>query len=148
DTVTIADQPTPIITIDATDPSASEIGPDAGTFTFTRVGATTFQLTVTYTIGGTAVNNSDYDFIVASVTFPAGETNATRTITPNDDALVEGPETVVLTLQEGAHYDVGAAATDTVTIGDQPTPIVTIEATDDTASEVGPATGTFTFTRV
>jgi hypothetical protein len=148
DTVTIADQPTPIVTMDATDPSASEIGPATGAFTFMRVGDLTFALTVTYTIGGTAVNNSDYDFIITNVTFATGEAKTVRTITPNNDALVEGPETVILTLQDGAHYDVGAAATDTVTIADQPTPIVTIEATDDAASEVGPATGAFTFTRV
>jgi hypothetical protein len=84
------------------------------------------------------VNNSDYDFITTNVTFAAGEATTTRTITPNNDALVEGPETVILTLQDGAHYDVGAAASDTLTIGDQPTPIMTIDATDASASEIGP----------
>ena len=47
-------------------------GTGTGTFTFTRAGDLTFSLTVTYTIGGTAVNNGDYDFITTNVTFAAG----------------------------------------------------------------------------
>src|SRR5262249_43086944 len=114
DTVTIADQPTPIVTIEATDDAPSEDGPATGTVTFPPVGDLTFALTVTYAIGGTAVNNTDYDFITTNVTFAASVATTTRTITPHVDALAEGPETVILTLQDGAHYDVGAANTATV----------------------------------
>src|SRR5262249_44608327 len=120
--VTIADNPAPVITIAATDPSASEVGPATGTFTFTRVGDTTFALSVDYTITGTAVNGADYDAISTQVTFPATAATATVTITPKNDALVEGPQTVILTLVDGANYDLGATTSDTVTIADNPAP--------------------------
>jgi hypothetical protein len=67
-------------------------------------------------VGGTATNNGDYDFIPATITFPAGEATVVRTITPSNDVTVEGAETVVVTLQDGANYDVGAPAGATVTI--------------------------------
>ena len=149
-TVTIADAPVqvPVVTIEATDAAASEVGPDTGTFTFTRTGDTTSALTVSYTRGGTAANGVDYASIGTSIVIPAGSASVTRTITPLNDALVEGPETVILTLADGAKYDLGATTTATVTIADNPVPVVTIEATDAAASEVGLDTGTFTFTRV
>src|ERR1051326_2741595 len=138
----------PTVTVTATDPMASEMGPEVGTFTFTRTGSTTAALTVSYAIGGTASNGADYTIIAASIQIPPGLTTATRTITPLDDPLVEGPETVVLTISPNASYEVGSPSTDTVTIADQPAPVVSIAATDATASEAGPDPGTFTFTRL
>jgi hypothetical protein len=68
------------------------------------------------------------------------------TVTPIDDALVEGNETVVLTLSDRVDYDLGADTVATVTIADSPN-IVTVVATDANASEIGPDPGTFTITR-
>jgi hypothetical protein len=51
-----------------------------------------------------------------AVTIPAGQASATITVTPVNDALVEGPETVILTLVDGASYDLGVDTTATVTI--------------------------------
>ncbi len=147
-TVTIADQPTPIVTIVATDPDASEAGPDTGTFTVSRTGDTAFALSVTYTRGGTATAGSDFQNTFGGVlVIPAGQTAAAITVTPFNDAVVEGPETVVLTLRDQASYDVGAASEATVTIADQPTPIVTIVATDPDAVEAGQETGSFRLSR-
>jgi hypothetical protein len=56
-TVTIADGVSNVVTIAATTPNASETGPVDGVFTFTRSGPTTFDLTVSYGVGGTATNN-------------------------------------------------------------------------------------------
>ena len=45
----------PQVTVVASDPDASEVGPDSGAFTFTRSGGNTAQaLTVYYTLGGNA----------------------------------------------------------------------------------------------
>src|SRR6185369_16775304 len=67
DTVTIADN-VATVTMSASDGSASEVGLDAGEFTFTRSGGDTTQaLTVTYSIGGTAGNGSDYVGIGATI---------------------------------------------------------------------------------
>ena len=104
---------------------------------------------MTYAITGTAANGSDYTGIGTAVTFAAGQATVDRTITPINEAEVDGSETVILTVTDGAQYDLGAPATQTatVTITDNAIPIVTITAPDATASEVGPDPATFRFTR-
>ena len=65
-------------------------------------------------------------------------------------ALVEGDETVVVTLASGSGYTVGSPASATVTIQDDDAPpVVTVTATDATAGEpgTGQGDGTFTFSR-
>jgi hypothetical protein len=146
-TVIIADNDSPVVTITATDANAAEAGLDPGTFSINRVGPTANALTVFYAISGTATNGTDYQVIAASVTIPAGAASTTLTITPIDDGLFEGPETVVLTLSANPAYSIGAPGAATVTIADDELPVVTIAATDDAASEAGPASGTFTITR-
>jgi hypothetical protein len=117
-TVTITDDP-PVVTISATDPDASEAGPDSGTFTFTRSGGNLAgSLNVSFTTGGSATAVSDYASVGNFVTFFAGAAAATVTIAPVDDPLVEGAETVILTINPGANYVVGVPAAATVTIAD------------------------------
>jgi Tfp pilus assembly protein PilE len=148
-TVTIADNNTlPTVTISATDPNASEMGPDSGTFTVSRTGSTSAALTANYSVGGTATSGSDYSALAGSVTIPSGSASTTIMLTPVDDAVVEGSETVIVTLSIDASYTVGSPNSATVTIADNNTlPTVTISATDPNASETGPDTGTFTVSR-
>ena len=108
------------VSIAATVPTASEIGPVPGSFTITRSGDTTAALTVGYTITGTATNGTDYISIPASVTISAGASSATVAVTPIADNLAEGDETVVLTLAPDAAYLFGTASSATVTIKDKP----------------------------
>ncbi len=121
-TVNIADNDPvitgPIITIAATDDAASEPGTNTGTFTVTRTGDLTAAQEVTYTIAGTATNGTDYTEIPATVTIPAGAASATIEVKPIDDTLVEGNETVRLTLVDGTSYDLGTTTSATVTIAD------------------------------
>jgi hypothetical protein len=74
-------------------------------------------LVVTFTVGGTAVA-ADYLPLPAtlSVTIPAGASTFDLILTPVSDGLSEPPETVEITVTDGATYDVGAPATATVTI--------------------------------
>ena len=140
----------PAITIVATDPTATEEGPTTGTFTVTRTGSTTSALTVYYSGGGTASIGVDHLSLPGSLTIAAGSSSGTIVITPIDDTLVEGDETVILILKTNAAYTVGSPGNATVTIQDNDsttTPTVTIAATDPTATEEGPTTGTFTVTR-
>ena len=60
----------------------------------------------------------DYVTLVNSFTIPAGSWTATLPVTPLDDALVEGPETVTLTLQSNPAYSLAAPTAATVTIND------------------------------
>jgi hypothetical protein len=135
------------VTVAASDANASETGPDAGAFTFTRTGSTASALVVQYTIGGTATNGADYAPLSGSVTIPAGQASAIVAVSPVDDPDAEASETVVVTVSPGAAYVVGSASSATVTIADNDLPSVTVVATDASASEAGPDTGTFTITR-
>jgi Calx-beta domain len=116
-TVVIADNDTATVTIVATTPNAAEPS-TPGTFTVTRTGDTSTDLVVTYLPSGTAVNGADYTALPGSVTIPAGASSATITVTPVNDSLVEGPETVILTLTDGPGYVPGTPKSDTVTIAD------------------------------
>ncbi len=111
----------PDVLVEATDPDAAETVPkavpDPGVFTFSRSGDTTNAVTVHFTVGGTATQG-DYSAIGTSVTIPAGQTTAMVTVKPFLDALIEGNETVILTLASGAGYTVGSPDTATVTIAD------------------------------
>jgi uncharacterized protein YjiK len=55
------------VTVAATDPDAAESGLDPGEFTVTRTGDTSSDLTVFYSLGGTATNGDDYELLDTSV---------------------------------------------------------------------------------
>ncbi|HWI20273.1 MAG TPA: Calx-beta domain-containing protein, partial [Vicinamibacterales bacterium] len=115
-TVTITDTNNPLVTVAAFDSTASETGPDLGTFRFSRTGSTAASLTVTFTVTGTATNGSDYQSVPTTLTFSAGEATVDLFIVPFADGTTEGSESVIVTVDDGATYDVGAPAAATVTI--------------------------------
>ncbi len=138
----------PVVTLVASDPSASESGA-TGAFTVARSGATTDDLVVQYAISGTATNGADYATLPGTVTIPAGQASATITVFPLADAIPEPTETVILTLLAASAYTVGSPATGSVEltdVRDTTKPIVSVSATDPTAGEGGD-TGTFTLSR-
>lgn len=137
----------PVVTITAPDPDALEEGPVAGSFKVQRTGATTADLTVAVTVGGTATNGTDDDSIPTSIVIPAGSASVTIPVTPHDDATLEPDETVIVTIAAGT-YTIGAPSSATVVIHDNDAPpVVTVAATTPDASEAGPTAGVFTFTR-
>ena len=145
-TVTIiAGSGLPLVSISAATPNASESGPVNGLFTFTRTGSTTAPLNVPYTVTGSAANGTDYTTISTAASISAGQSFVNLVIAVLPDNIVEGTETVILTIQPNAAYNIGAAAA-TVNIADNP-PVVSVNATIANASEVGPVNGLFTFTR-
>jgi uncharacterized protein YjiK len=137
---TIGGGATPIVGITALDALASETGPDPGTFRFTRSGSTTSALTVVYTIAGEATAADYTPALTGSQIIPAGAASVDVIITPVDDALVEGAETLTLTLSDTGSYDVGPNASATITIQDndspnQPPTAVTLSNTVPSISE-------------
>jgi len=106
------------VTIAATDSSAAEAGLDPGTFRVSRTGSTASPLTVFYTVGGSATNGTDYQSLSGSVTIPGGSSTALITVTPIDDSLMEGSESVVVQLQVNAAYTIGSPSSATVMIAD------------------------------
>jgi len=97
----------PTVTVTATDPWASEAGNDPGLLTVDLGTAYYDQdVTVTYSVSGTAAAPADYTTLTGSVTVYAGQQTATINVAGIvDDALVEGSETVVVTLSgaSGGH---------------------------------------------
>jgi hypothetical protein len=116
-TVTIADNE-PTVSVVATDAAAAEAALNPGTFTVTRSVTSASSLTVTYTMSGTAARGTDYTAPTGSVIILANNAAATVTITPIDDSVYEGNETVVLTVSAGAGYSVGSPASASVTIAE------------------------------
>ncbi len=108
----------PEVTVEVVDPSASEPGTDAGQFRFARTGSTANPLTVAFSVGGTATSGVDYNSIGTQITIPAGQTAATLAVTPLDDAIVEGAETVTVTLNTSNNYLLGTPSFATITIID------------------------------
>jgi hypothetical protein len=106
-TLNIADNDRPTVTIAATDASASESG-DTGTFTITRTGPTTASLRVTFVVGGTASNGTDYAAIASPVFIPAGSSTLTLTVAPADDGVAESNENVDITLTPNTSVVVGS----------------------------------------
>jgi hypothetical protein len=120
--------------VSATTPNAAESGSVAGAFTVIRSGSTTAAAQVKLTWGGSAAYSTDYNVTVSggtlsadrlTLTIAAGAAAATVTVTPVDDAVTEGGETVVLGVAAGTGYSVGSPSSATVTIADHmstPTP--------------------------
>jgi hypothetical protein len=72
---------------------------------------------VSYTLSGAATNGTDYNALSDSATIAAGATYVDILVTPKDDTLVEGSETVVMTLTASPAFKMGTASA-TVTISD------------------------------
>ncbi|MFY7950457.1 MAG: Calx-beta domain-containing protein, partial [Gemmatimonas sp.] len=144
-TLTITDNDTITVMLSAADSAASEPGTDGGSFLLTRTGPSANALTVNLTRGGTAVSGTDYSGVSTTATLAAGSTQTTITVTPLDDSVREGNETVTLTIASGSGYVIGAPSSGTVTIQDNE-PVVSITASDSQADEAGDA-ATFTISR-
>lgn len=123
--------------------NANEAGQVEASFAFTRTTGTG-TLAVYFTAGGTATQGVDYPTLPPGGAFYPGDVEAYGGIIPTLDSIVEGTETVSLTLTPGPGYVIGQNNTASVNILDAP--VVTIAATVPTASELGSA-GTFTVSR-
>ncbi len=83
------------------DPDNDQVYEGCGTvqLIFRRVGSNpNVPLVVQYTISGTATSGLDYTPIPLSVVIPAGQTSVTIPITILTDLLLEGQETLIITL--------------------------------------------------
>ena len=79
------------------------------------------DITLSYTVGGTATAGSDYTALPGTLTVPAGATTATIPVALVADSDQEDRETVVLTLAGGTGYRVSDPDTHVLTIGTVPT---------------------------
>ncbi|MCX5685291.1 MAG: lamin tail domain-containing protein, partial [Planctomycetota bacterium] len=139
--------PAVTLNVTATDADASETGANKGTLQFTRSGGdTTKALTVYYTVTGSAKTVDYSQTLTGTLTFAANVLTVTQDVTPVDDSLFEGTETVVVSLISDPRFTFGTSSA-TISIADNDLPAVSVTATQPNAAEEGRATGTWTLTR-
>jgi hypothetical protein len=110
----------PLVQLLATDPIASETGKVARLLFSRPGGSTNSALTVFYQLSGTANNGVDFTALPGSLVFAAGSAFTNLTINVPPDAAAEGNKTLIVTLQPGTDYAVGALSNATVQIQDLP----------------------------
>jgi hypothetical protein len=143
-------EPLPNITVQVAPPSVAEDGPQKLTYTFTATGPLTRDVTVNYSVGGTATAASDFTGLPAggstgAITIPANSSApgsaATLTITPTPDTVIEFDETVVISLLPGTGYTFDTTrppATGTIENDDY---LVDIDVDSNNDGEIDPDNG-------
>ena len=133
-----------VIEFNATNFSISEgASPATITITLKRTGGTTNAASVLVaTSNGTATAGSDYTALSTTVNWAANDgANKTVTVAILDDAIVEGTETVTLTLSSPVGDTIGTDSTATLSILDfEPGKLAFSAATYSVAENAGTAT--------
>lgn len=142
------------VSVSGSDPDAAENPANNGEFTIqmSTTNTTGSPVVVTYALSGTATEGADYASLPGTVSIPSGSDSAVVTVVTAgfDDALVEGTETVILTLIGTSNVAVTvnpvqdtavvSIADDDVTSSDS----VSIAASDPNAVENPTDSGQFT----
>ncbi len=101
----------------------------------------TAPLSVTYTIGGTATNGVDYTGLPPVAIIPAGQTEVVYTVNILNDAILEGEETIILTINNSCSCE---KSEPTLIILDLPV----LEAVPDTVTICGSGAATVGVTAI
>ncbi len=144
-TATIVDDDAPVVSVTATDATASEAGLDPAVFVVTRTGNLNAPLIVNYALGGSAHHGVDYLALPGVLTIPAGLNVGSIVVTPIDDTIGEPTQTMIVQLRASTSYVVGAASNASANLLDDDVPVVTVGVGDGTFSEPSD-TGSFKFT--
>ncbi len=116
----------PVISIETTAVSTVETDQSPLAVFVTRAGNSNSSVTVNLALGGSASYPADYSLAgvdsvaagAARVTLAPGQTHAELILTPKDDAIAEGNETIALTVVGSANYYGGVSTNATLTIVD------------------------------
>jgi Calx-beta domain len=144
-TNTFGDNDTATVSI-ANTTNGAEAGPVNGVMTVTQTAVSATNTVVSYTVTGTAASGADFTPLSGTVTVIAGATTATISIPVLEDLVVEGNETVIVTLTAvtSGLATLGAPVAATNTIADNDTGSITVVNADNAATEAPGNTGTFT----
>ncbi len=145
-TVTITDNgDVPYATINVTAGPAVE-GGATGTFRITTTGTGTGNITVLYTVTGTATNGTDFTALSGSLSM-GKNTTSNLTVTPLQDALVEGYENITVTLTPDPAYALALDSSATMNLQDDDAPQINVSTTDDGFSETNGSLAKFFVSR-
>jgi hypothetical protein len=136
----------PVVTVGASAAQAAEgASPTNGTFLFTTTGTGAGNITVHYTVSGTATSGADYTALSGTLSMPKNGT-ASVTVAPLNDAIREDAESVILTIQPDPAYTVDLQNSATVIIRDDDSVnMISVSTTNAAVSEATP--GQFYFSR-
>ncbi|HNW06858.1 MAG TPA: Calx-beta domain-containing protein [Verrucomicrobiota bacterium] len=115
------------VSVTASQATVPEAGP-AVNFIISRVGSVAADLTVYYTLSGTADNGVDYTTLSGSAVIPANANSVNVALAPIDDAVAELSETVILTVMANSNYSVALPTSATISILDNETPEISFAA--------------------
>jgi hypothetical protein len=119
--------------------TAQQVVPeDGGTVAVvvTLSNAVSRDVTIPFSVTGTALNGTDYTLAASSVVVPAGETNGTITVDITNDTEIETDETVILTLAATETVLSGTVITHTITIVSEDVLSVSLTADKNEISEI------------
>ncbi|MEE2635201.1 hypothetical protein DD556_17600 [Phaeobacter sp. JL2872] len=142
------------VTVSAVDNGGEANGAatDSVIFTISQGRVSSQDSVISYSLGGSSTSGDDYTAPGGSVTIPAGDTQATVEITVLEDALIEGSETLTLTLTAVTAGDattmLSTTATDltgSATVVDDDFAVVAVSNDDLVASENGRDTAAMSF---
>ena len=140
------DDATPTLSISSPSVSEGDSGSTSLTYTVTLSAASARQVTVQYADAGTgtATSGTDYTAITAgTLTFAAGTTSQTFSVSVTGDVLAESNETVVVALSSPTNAMISAtagSATGTITNDDAAPTSITLTVNDNSVGEDDGAT--------
>jgi len=141
-TATLLDDDVAVVDFDlALQDLAEGDGLGASGITVNLSNPSTQDVTVMYTVGGTATDPDDYGIDPSPLTILAGNMSAEITLTPVGDLLVEGDETVIVTLTGATNADLGTTTVHTATLLDDDVAVVEFDLAMQDLSEGAGATG-------
>jgi hypothetical protein len=127
----------PTVNLSVSSNTGSEAEQTVITVTATASSAVTGGQTVSLAVAGTGITSEDYSLSNTKITIPDGQTTGTVTLTIQDDSLLEGTETAILTLSNpSAGISLGSTISQDITILDNESgSIVNLSVSSNTGSE-------------
>ena len=136
------------LNIATTSNAVEGVSPTSGVYTLTFTPATASTTTFKYTLAGTATLATDYTIALSgsaspstltalsgTITVPSGLSSFTATVTPINDALAEGLETVRMTISSvSGVYSIKDSVATMNLLDDESTPISSIQGAGMTAT--------------
>ncbi len=143
-TASITDDDIPLVTFTTAGQSVSE-GEGTVTLSVSSDQAPASDISVAFTVTGTATAGADHDLVNGEIIIPTGQTTGTTSFNVQNDNVVEANETVIVTLNNPVNATLGEATVHTVTITDNDSPGFIVSPISGNTTEEG-ATAAFTVT--
>ncbi len=113
------------------------LGPVEGEFTITLSSPAITSTTVSYAVTGSAIPGSDYTPLPGFVVFSSGATSAVEAVSVMFSGVLNGTETVILSLTSASDPSIVAGLQSVATVSIREPNSVTVIATQPNASEYG-----------